>query len=123
MARLDWVEARLQRWAEACTVGDGSGYATLSVLHPNWSPPGGGQSPTMKVARASDVVDTMRAVDQLSLKLHQAVVVHYCKRGSIERQCDELDCSKTTLFARIEAAHVSLAALLGRGFCNKDESV
>lgn len=114
MARIDWVEARLQRWAEACTVGDGSGYATMSVLHPNWSPPSGGQAPSMKVARATDVLETMRAVDQLSLKLHQAVIVHYCKRGPIERQCEELGCERWTLYARIEAAHARLAELLGQ---------
>lgn len=119
MARIDWVEARLQRWAEACTVGDGSGYATMSVLHPNWSPPSGGQAPSLKVARATDALETARAVDQLSLKLHQAVIVHYCKRGPIWQQCDELDCSERTLHDRIAAAHVRLAELfeMTESFC------
>lgn len=112
MARIDWVEARLLRWAEACTVGDGSGYPMMSVLHPNWSPPGGGQLPVMKVSKATDVLETARAIDQLSLKLHQAVVVHYCKRGTVERQCEELGCERATLYARVDAAHVALAELL-----------
>lgn len=117
MARIDWIEARLLRWAEACTVGDGSGYPMMSVLHEDWSPPGGGVIPSMKVSRATDVMETMRAIDQLSLKLHQAVVVHYCKRGAVERQCEELGCERWTLYARVEAAHAALAELLCSGKC------
>lgn len=127
MARDAAIEARLQRWAEACTVGDGSGYPMMSVLHPNWSPPGGGVVPSIKVAKVSDVLQTAWAVDQLSYKLHHAVIVHYCKRGPIEQQCEELGCERPTLYARIEAAHARLGELLGQptagGFCNKDKVV
>ena len=112
---------RLRRWAEACTVGDGSGYPTMSVLHPGWMPPAPGLTPTLKVTVASDVLQTNRAVRGLSLKLRAAVVVHYVKRGPIEQQCDELGCSKTTLHERIERAHTELAAALAMGgFCKSD---
>lgn len=123
MARIPAIEARLLRWAEACTVGDGSGYATMSVLHKDWSPPGGGQTPSLKVARTSDVHETARAVAQLSFKLHQALIVHYCKRGTVQRQCEEIGCAESTLHLRIERAHAELQALLTAGsFCNMESS-
>jgi len=34
MARDMKIELRLLRWAAAVTVGDGSGFPTMSVLHP-----------------------------------------------------------------------------------------
>lgn len=121
MARDAVIEARLQRWAAACTIGDGSGYPTVNVLDRSWMPPSGGVTPTMKVASSSDVMQTHIAVDQLSYKLHHAVVVHYCKRGPIAQQCAELGCAEPTLYARVEDAHRRLAELLTGGFCNKEE--
>ena len=80
------IEARLQRWAEAVTIGDASGYATVCTLHESWSPPAAGQRPTLKVSAASDVRETHRAIGQLSLRLRNAIVVRYCFGGTIEEQ-------------------------------------
>lgn len=113
MSRLGVIEARLLRWAEAVTVGDGSGYPSMSVLHENWSPPGGGVTPTMKAAPArSDAAQTHRAIGHLSVRLQNTLVVHYCLRLPMAEQAARLQCGERTVRARIELAHRKLAALL-----------
>lgn len=122
MARDAAIEARLQRWAQAVTVGDGSGFPTMSVLHREWSPPSGGMTPSMKVAPASDVMQTHRALGKLSLRLRNTVVVHYCLRLPMELQAERLECAVDTVHGRVEQAHRQLAAVLqGQDhaeFCN-----
>lgn len=112
MARDAAIDARLQRWAEAVTVGDGSGYAVVNPLHPNWSPPTAGVRPGMKVARASDVGETHRAIRRLSLRLANTVVVHYCLRLPMADQAERLECDVSTVGRRVEEAHRQLLALL-----------
>lgn len=130
MARDQRIEARLQRWAEAVTVGDGSGYAVVNPLHANWSPPTAGQRPGMKTARASDVRETHRAIGQLSVRLANTLVVHYCMRLPLSEQALRLECAQSTVLQRIDEAHGRLLAVLepqaqepvGKlGNCNKEE--
>lgn len=109
MARDARVEELLHRWAAAVTVGDGSGYASVNVLHPNWTPPSPGQSATLKAAPiTSDVLRVHAAVGRLSLKQRNAVVMHYVLRPALSEQCERLGCELRTLYARIEAAHAVL---------------
>lgn len=128
MARDERVEARLQRWAQAVTVGDGSGYAAVNPLHPNWSPPTAGVRPGMKVAavRSSDVAETHRAIGRLSVRLANTVVVHYCYRLTLAEQAERLECSLSTVGQRVEEAHRQLLGLLSASDlhsvdCNKVE--
>lgn len=124
MARDPQIEARLQRWAQWVTVGDGSGFPVKSVLHPEWSPPSGGITPTMKTAAATDVRATHRALaglmqrGEISLRLGNTVVVHYCKRLSLSDQAAALGCSVDAIHDRIERVH----RLLMREFCNIHET-
>lgn len=112
MARDVAIEARLQRWAEAVKVGDGSGYARVNTLHPNWSPPSKGVRATMKVAASSDVAQTHRALGRLSVRLRNTVVVHYVMGGSLAEQAVRLDCAESTVVQRVELAHRHLLKLL-----------
>jgi DNA-directed RNA polymerase specialized sigma24 family protein len=112
MARDNGIEERLVRWASSVTVGDGTGFPTMSVLHPEWQPPSPGVTPTMKTAPGSDVQQTHRAIGQLSMRLRNTVVVHYCIKGSLEEQALRLDCEVVTVHARINQAHRELQALL-----------
>lgn len=114
MARDPAIDARLQRWAEWLNSGDGSGYAAVNTLHPNWSPPTPGSRPTMKVHGGSDVRHTHRAIERLSLRLKNAVVVHYVIKGTIEHQAQLLDCEARTVHGRVERAHAALRV----EFCN-----
>lgn len=116
MARDERMDARLWRWAQAVTVGDGSGYSSVSPLHPNWSPPTPGMRPTLKVSGASsDAAATHAAVRELSLRLRNTVVVHYCLRLPIAEQAGRLECAESTVHQRIDEAHRRLAALLAPG--------
>lgn len=118
MARDAVIEARLQRWAAACTVGDGSGYPVMSVLHEDWSPPSPGVTPTMKVSSHSDASETHRAVGRLRPKLQAVVVLHYCKRWPLATMAAALECAESTVVTRLDAAHQALHAdLLGGKFC------
>ena len=114
------IEARLQRWAQYVTVGDGSGYATTNTLHESWSPPTAGMRPALKSAPATDVRQTHRAIGQLSMRLRNTLVVHYCLRLPVFDQAARLQCSRSTVHERVADAHGRLRELLPRTFCNMD---
>ena len=121
MARDQRMEERLQRWAQAVTVGDGSGFPVMSVLHPEWQPPSPGITPTMKTAAASDARETHRALKTLSQRLQNTVAVHYCMKLPLDVQAQRLGCAVDTVHGRIEAAHRALWAALDRAdgeLCN-----
>jgi hypothetical protein len=132
--RYPEIEQRLLRWAQGITAGNGSGYPTMSVIHPEWSPPSPGVMPTLKTAASSDVRQTHRAVLKLSDRLQATLVVHYIKRLPIAEQARALDCEERTIHARVDRAHVLLHQMLversllevvreaARGFCNMHES-
>lgn len=112
MARDNEVEAMLQRWAEAVKVGDGSGYARVNTIHPNWSPPSKGVRPTMKVGWSSDVLETGRLIARLSLRLRNTVVVHYVMGLSLAEQGERLACAASTVTRRVEQAHARIMAFM-----------
>lgn len=116
--RIDWVEDLLQRWASAVTVGDGSGYPVKSILHPTWSPPTPGLTPTLKAAPAQrDARRVHRALVQLSEhrpKLAATVVgVYVLKRPAAEVALMVDGCQESTVYSRVCEAHAWLAAVLG----------
>lgn len=127
MARDDDMHARLLAWAQYVTVGDGSGYPVMSVLHEDWSPPSPGTTPTMKVSAPSSARQTHRAIARLSLRLANTLVVHYVLRLPIAVQAERLGCAEATVYARVEAAQRLLRGLLQAGpqstFCNIETSV
>lgn len=122
MARIDWVEQRLQRWATAVTVGDGAGYPAMSVIHPNWMPPAKGSVPTMKVAHGrDDAAATHRSIGLLSAKQRDAICLHYVYRLTLTQHAVRCDCAESTVSDRLERAHRALAGMWqGRGFCNME---
>lgn len=114
------IEARLQRWAQYVTVGDGSGYAAINTLHEDWSPPTPGMTPTMKALTTSDVRQTHRLIAQLSMRLRNTLVVHYCLRLPVDQQAERLGCGRSTVHERVSEAHRQMQALLRPVFCNLD---
>ncbi len=105
MARIPEIEARLQRWAQALTCGDGNGYPAMSVIHIDWMPPSPGTTPTMKVHAASDVRSTHAAVLQLPDKLRATVAAVYLLHMSAADAGLALDCQADTVLDRVERAH------------------
>jgi DNA-directed RNA polymerase specialized sigma24 family protein len=114
MAKIAWVDEALQRWAAVVVGGaDGSGYPTMSVLHEDWSPPSPGQTPTLKTVQGTgDVRRTHAALALLTVRARNTVVVHYCKRLSLEEQGAELGCQAKTVLERIGTIHRQLSGLL-----------
>ena len=117
MAKIAEVEAMLLIWAAMVRCGDGSGYPTMSVLHPNWSPPSPGQTPTMKTSgKPALVARVHQAIGQLSMRSRNTIVVVYASGvlPAVE-QAERLGCQVKTLEKRVEAIHRDLAALLMPG--------
>ena len=108
----DVMETRLREWAAWLTSGgSGDGYASMSVIHPNWSPPTPGTTPTLKVAqRGCQRERALHAqVLQLSRRLQATLLVHYCKRLSVADQAAMLECAEATVHQRIREAKRQLA--------------
>lgn len=118
MARDVDVEGRLLRWAAYVTVGDGSGFPAMSVIHPEWQPPSPGTTPSMKVSSFSDAKQTHRAIGRLSQRQANTLVVHYVLKLPLADQAARLGCAESTVTARIDQAHARLRAEL----CNKLEA-
>ena len=116
MAKIERIERMLVAWAQAVTVGDGSGFPTKSVLHPSWSPPSGGVLPAMKAQVSGSARRTHRLLASvLTGKQLAAVVAHYCIKGTMAHQAQLLDCAEATVVLRVEAAHAALAVALDEG--------
>jgi DNA-directed RNA polymerase specialized sigma24 family protein len=120
MARDPQIEARLQRWAQWLTAGDGSGYPVKSTLHEDWSPPSPGMTPTMKTVKGSDGPQTQRMVSGLSDRRRATLVAVYVLRMPIADAAAALDCAPDTVLDRVERIHRQLLGLIGeaREFCN-----
>lgn len=118
-ATVDVVEQRLQAWAAWLTAGQcGDGFPTKSVLHPSWSPPSAGMTPTMASTSRSDrrERDVDAAVRDLSVKLRDAVFVVYVKRLPVDGQVQQLQCQASTVRARVIEAKRQVGIALRRGF-------
>lgn len=112
MARIEWVEARLQRWADWLKVGDGSGYPVRCVLDESWSPPSPGTTPSMKVVPSSDARQTDRAVQCLSDRLRATLAACYLLGLGPSDAALALGCEPDTVHQRIERAHALIAQAL-----------
>lgn len=125
MARIGWVEDMLQRWALAVTVGDGSGYPVKSVLHPSWSPPTPGLTPTLKSVpgnrQAHVVHQALLELGQERPKLLATVMgVYVLKRQHAEVALLVDGCQPDTIGKRVDEVHRWLACRLeaSRSNCN-----
>lgn len=127
MALSAEMDRRLRLWAEHVQVGDGSGYPVKSTLHPDWSPPSPGITPTLKVSRGGGADRLHRLVQRLPDKMRAVVVARYILKLSDAEAGLALNCAPGTVPARLERAHRELlrmeAESEGRAgdFCNIEE--
>lgn len=105
MARDDAMHQRLLEWAAWVTVGDGSGFPVVSVLHESWSPPTPGTTPSMKVSAPSSSRQTHRILATWSLRQRNTVVLYYCTQLPVAEQAARLECDESTVHKRIVVAH------------------
>lgn len=110
------MEYRLQAWAAWVKGGRTSaGYPVKSVLHESWMPPAAGQVPSMRAAISADDGPARRvhaAIEVLSLRLQNTLVVVYVHRASVADQVALLDCQASTVRARVKDAKRLIAAML-----------
>lgn len=104
MGKDDRIEALLIEWAQWLTVGDGSGYATMSVLHVDWSPPAPGATPSLKVYRPQRAAQLHAQILQLSQRLQDTLAVHYVMRLPVAEQARRLECAESTVHSRVQFA-------------------
>jgi DNA-directed RNA polymerase specialized sigma24 family protein len=114
---VDRVDARLREWAQwASTGGRSVGFPVINVLHSNWQPGRGmGRLPaTHSGARHERERQTHEAIQTLSVRLQDTLVVHYVKRGTCEQQASALGCKLSTLHARLREARHQVGEWLKR---------
>ena len=116
MARIDWVDRRLQQWAQWLTTGDGAGYARCNPLHPTWSPPtAASHRPTTTAnPQANHARQTHAAILRLSPQAQTALLLHYCAGIPPHAQAQQQACNLKALQARLRKAHARLAADFGQ---------
>lgn len=112
MARDADIDRLLREWAQWLMVGDGSGFPVRSTLHPEWSPPSPGTTPTLKASPPSTARRTHKAVCLLSDRLQTTLWLHYCTGLSVADQAVRLQCQPDTVGKRIQDAHRQLMGVL-----------
>lgn len=118
MARLDWVERRLQNWSRwKLNSGSGPlGFAAVDLSNPTpevRDPFAEAAIPTLAV-EASETDD---AVQRLPGELKATLLEFYTGRGGLADHLRRLVCAKATLYARLERAD----RLLAEHFNARDE--
>lgn len=110
MARIDWVEERLQVWAR-WKIARGSGHMGFASVDLGGS--NGGRSGYVTAAIPLldvEAAETDEAVQQLHPGgLRLTVHEYYCGPGGIDDKLKRLCCAKATLMRRIEQAHEQMA--------------
>jgi hypothetical protein len=109
MARIEWVEQRLQNWSRwVATRGSGMmGYASVNLADAD----AGRDGYASAAIPVSDVEasETHEAVERLPSELKATTCEVYLGAGGIKDKLKRLYCSEATLHRRIEQAHRLLA--------------
>ena len=115
-ATIDIMQQRLCEWGAWMTrSGGGDGYPMTSVLHPSWTPPAPGQTPTLRAgggSRDHQPRELHRLIQTLSGRLQATLIAVYVKRMPIAELVRALECQASTVRARIGEAKRQLAMLL-----------
>lgn len=112
MARIEWIEQRLLNWAQWRIRGGSSGalgYAAVDLGAADNGGRGGYVEAAVPVVEV-DAELTERAVRALQDDQRRAVQAWYLRSGGKDQAAVRAGCSASTMFARIEVAHVRLAA-------------
>jgi hypothetical protein len=118
MARVEWVEERLQVWARWRLARGKGGTGRLGYAAVKWGPSNSGRSGYITAAiplLEAEASQTDAAIQALPAHLAKAVAVVYCEPGTAAHHAVALHCAVSTVYARIEEAHRLLRdALLQR---------
>lgn len=114
MARLEWVDARLQNWAR-WKIGHGVGglgYASVRVDVERVDRSSGYDAPIVVPTSDAEAMVTDQAVMALPSDLRRTVEVMYVHPGSIATKLKLLAVTRPTLYARLERADRAIAGWL-----------
>lgn len=112
MARIDWIEQRLQNWARwKLTRGGGvQGYAGVNFAALGGANAGrDGYVESVVPINELEAGATDTAIDTLAPDLQRAVRAWYLRREGKVQAAAEAGCAVSTMFARIDLAHMKLA--------------
>ena len=112
MRRDERIEALLREWAQWLVVGDGSGYPRTSMIHPEWTPPAKGGTPSIKVGGSGRGEMVHGLVGRLSVRLQDTLVLAYCTQLPVAEQAHRLGCQAETVAQRVREAHRQLLQLM-----------
>lgn len=108
MAKLEWIDQRLQNWARWVHGGlaGGLGYSGM-----RWGAPTASSSDREAVipTNAVEASETHDEVVKLTPELRQTVEVYYLGSGSRAQMCERLRCATATIDSRLTKAHRLLA--------------
>lgn len=113
MARIEWIEHRLQNWARwRLSQGRGAlGYAAVNLADADAGRDGYIEaSIPISDVEASETDQALQRLNPPGLAL--TVVEVYTGRGGIKDKARRLCCAEVTIYARIDQAHRQLAELL-----------
>jgi DNA-directed RNA polymerase specialized sigma24 family protein len=114
MARIEWVEQRLQLWARwRSQRGAGqSGFARTNILARWWRPPNNREAEAHIPVDEVEAFATDQAVRELDVHLRDTIEQVYLGSGSVGDDAARLGCSVSTVHARISTAHKRLRVSL-----------
>lgn len=109
MAKIDWIEQRLQNWARWKLTGGAGvlGFAAVNLENADMprEPYADAPIPTSNV----EAGETDDAVQRLPGELKATVLEAYLGVGTMRQKLERLHCSATTMHERIGRAHRLLA--------------
>jgi hypothetical protein len=114
MARIDWIDARLNNWARWRIGGrsGGLGYSHVQLEAPVVDG-GGYDTPAIIPVDDAEASITDQAVMTLPSELRRTVEVMYVHPGGVATKLELLAIARPTLYARLDAADRLIASWLG----------
>lgn len=114
MAKIDWIEKRLENWARwrLKRSANALGFPKQNVLARFWSPPRNREAVAILPVDENEAWTLEQCIGALPLVLKQTVEQRYLTTGSVTDDANALGCGVSTVHARIEDAHRRLAEAL-----------
>lgn len=110
MARIEWIEHRLQNWArwKLAAGGGALGYASVSMAEANADRDGYVEAAIpISDVEASETDEAIQRLNPPGLRL--TIVEVYTGRGGIKDKARRLCCGEATVHARVDQAHRQIA--------------
>lgn len=110
MARIEWIEYRLQNWSRwmLLTKLGGGNFARASTQE-RVDNGNGWDAPTVIPTNDAEATETNESVERLPSELKATVLEYYLGPGGNRAHLRKLACTEATMYARVDRAHRLLA--------------